>query len=166
MRRSSLGSSVCVCVGGWVFFLFSIELERVPGEASAASNHVSSSRGGVSRRMERAPYADSTHADQPAARGELETGPRGRHALPLRRGPNSTHRRMPGIRHATRHYYKLQTNVLATEYTDATSYSTCHLLRSGARFDAPSQIPLQISQASLRHSLVRPCLRSGRSPIT
>ena len=31
--------SVCVCVGGWVFFLFSIELERVPGEASAASNH-------------------------------------------------------------------------------------------------------------------------------
>ena len=30
-----------MCVGGWVgvVFLFSIELERVPGEASAASNH-------------------------------------------------------------------------------------------------------------------------------
>ena len=30
---------VCVCVCVVVFFLCSIELERVPGEASAASNH-------------------------------------------------------------------------------------------------------------------------------
>ena len=30
---------MCVCVCVWVFFLCSIELERVPGEASAASNH-------------------------------------------------------------------------------------------------------------------------------
>ena len=32
--------SMCIqWVGGWMFFLLSMELERVPGEASAASNH-------------------------------------------------------------------------------------------------------------------------------